>query len=148
MDTIIRTAAIYLFLLLVFRLAGKRSLADTNTFEFVILLIISECTQQALVGNDYSVTTSCLAITTLIGAGLVLGYVKQKSPMMERLLDGLPVVIVKDGQLLRQQMDKLRIDEEDILEAAHSQEGLARLDQVRYAIVERNGQITVIPREA
>ena len=146
MDTILRTVAVYAFLLLIFRLAGKRAMAETDTFDFVVLLIISEATQQALVGDDFSLTTAFIVITTLIGCGLLLAAAKQRSKGVARVIDGLPVILIKDGVLLRDRMDKLKVDEEDIIEAAREQEGLATLDEVRYAVLERHGQISIIPR--
>jgi uncharacterized membrane protein YcaP (DUF421 family) len=146
MDTILRTVAVYGFLLVLFRLAGKRAMAETDTFDFVILLIISEATQQALVGDDFSLTTSFVVITTLIGCGILLAAVKHRSKRAGRLLDGLPVILIKDGVLLRDRMDKLKVDEEDIIEAAREQEGIATLEEVRYAVLERHGQISIIPR--
>jgi uncharacterized membrane protein YcaP (DUF421 family) len=146
MDTVVRTAVVYFFLLVLFRLAGKRTVSELDTFDMVILLIISESTQGALVGKDNSLTTFFLVTVTMVGAGLILAFVKQKSEKMSRLIDGLPVVLMKDGKLLRDRMDKLRVDEADILEAAHLQEGLGTLEDIRYAILERNGDIAVIPK--
>ena len=146
MDTILRTVSVYVFLLVLFRLAGKRAMAETDTFDFVVLLIISEATQQALVGDDFSLMTSFVVITTLIGCGVLLAAVKHRSPAASRLIDGLPVLLVDDGVLLEDRMDKLKVDRDDILEAAREQEGLATLDEVRYAVLERHGQISIIPR--
>jgi uncharacterized membrane protein YcaP (DUF421 family) len=141
---VIRTLAVYLFLLVVFRLAGKRTLAQTDTFDFVIILIIGEATQEALVGDDFSLTTCFLVITTLLGVGIALAYLKQVWPRFERVLDGGPVILIEEGRMHKDRMDKLRIDEEDILEAAQLQHGIGRLEQVRYAILERNGDIAVV----
>jgi uncharacterized membrane protein YcaP (DUF421 family) len=147
MDTILRTVLVYGFLLMLFRLAGKRAMAETDTFDFVVLLIISEATQQALVGDDFSLTTSFIVITTLIGCGILLAIVKQRSSSVAKIIDGLPVILVKDGVLLRDRMDKLKVDEEDLIEAAREQEGIATLDEIRYAVLERHGQISIVPRE-
>lgn len=147
MEIILRTAGLYVFLIIIFRLAGKRALSEANTFDFVVLLIISEVTQQALVGKDYSVTTAMLAITTLVGLGLLLAAIKQKSRAAERLLDGGPVIIIHEGELLRDRMRKLHVDEDDILEAAHAQTGTPALDGIRYAVVEKDGQISIIPKK-
>jgi uncharacterized membrane protein YcaP (DUF421 family) len=144
MEPILRTIAIYVFLLVLFRLAGKRTIAETDTFDFVIILIISEATQQALVGEDFSLTTSLLVITTLIGCGVLLAYLKQRSKRLQTLMDGLPTVLVHEGRLLKERMDRLRIDEEDLLEAAQAK-GIARLEQIDYAILQRNGNIAIIP---
>jgi uncharacterized membrane protein YcaP (DUF421 family) len=148
MEMILRTLAVYAFLLIVFRLAGKRSLAETDTFDFVILLIISEATQQALVGDDFSLTTSFVVITTLVGCGILLAALKQRSRGVAKVLDGLPVILIKDGVLLHDRMDKLKVDEQDIIEAAREQEGIATLDEIRYAVLERHGQISIIPKKS
>lgn len=147
METVLRALGIYLFLLLVFRMAGKRSLAQITTFDFVLLLIIGEATQQALIGNDFSLTTAWLLITTLVGADIAISLFKQRFPRVERLIDGTPLVIVEDGKLLYDRMKKSRIDEEDIMSAARHLQGLERLDQIKYAVLERSGGITIIPKE-
>jgi uncharacterized membrane protein YcaP (DUF421 family) len=146
MDAILRGAAIYIFLLLVFRLTGKRALAQITTFDFVLLLIISETTQQALVGKDYSLTGAALLIMTLVVLDLALSLVKQRSHWFQRLTEGAPLVILENGKPLKERMSKLRIDEGDILQAARESQGLERLEQIKYAVLERSGGITVIPQ--
>jgi uncharacterized membrane protein YcaP (DUF421 family) len=145
MDAVIRAAVVYLFLLALFRLSGQRALAQVTTFDLVLLLIISEATQQALIGNDNSMTHAALLIMTLIGLDILLSLIKQRSRRVRRILEDAPLVLVDDGKLLRERMDKVRIDEEDILAAARSCQGLEKLAQVRYAVLERNGDITIIP---
>jgi uncharacterized membrane protein YcaP (DUF421 family) len=72
---------------------------------------------------------------------------KQRFPTLEQWLEGTPLVIIENGKVLRDRMDKTRVEEADILEAARSLRGLERLDQIKYAIVERNGDITIVPAE-
>lgn len=146
MDAVLRSAAIYLFLLLIFRVAGKRTLTQITTFDFVLLLIISEVTQQAMIGDDFSITQAVLAIITLVGLDISLSLWKQRSPRVERLIDSVPVLILENGQPIKERMEQLRIDESDILNAARELQGLERLDQIKYAILERSGNISVIPR--
>jgi len=76
MDLILRGVAVYLFLLVLFRVLGKRSLAETTTFDFVLLLIIGEATQQALLGNDFSVTNALILITILMGVDMIFSKLK------------------------------------------------------------------------
>jgi uncharacterized membrane protein YcaP (DUF421 family) len=147
MDAVLRGSAIYLFLLIVFRLSGKRSLGQVTTFDFVLLLIIAETTQQALLGNDFSVTNAFLLIVTLITIDIGLSLLKRHSRRVDRLLEGTPLLIVEDGRPIRDFMRKARIDDEDILHAARELQGLERMDQIKYAVLERNGGITIIPRE-
>jgi uncharacterized membrane protein YcaP (DUF421 family) len=145
-DSVLRTAAIYLFLLVVFRLAGKRTLGEVTPFEFVLLLVIGEGTQQGLLGEDFSVTNALLVVTTFVTADIGLGLFKQRLPWLERAIEGTPVVVFADGKPLQKRMVRARIDEADILAAAREKQGLERLDQIKFAVLERSGGISVIPR--
>jgi len=145
MDVILRGAATYFFVWLIFRVAGKRSLAEITTFDFVLLLIISETTQASLTDKNNSMTCTFLLILTMVGMDIGLSLIKQRVPKFERFADGLPLVILADGVPLRDRMDKERIDDEDILSAARELQGLERLEQIKYAVLERNGGISVVP---
>jgi uncharacterized membrane protein YcaP (DUF421 family) len=146
MESVIRGLVVYAFLLIVFRLAGQRTLAQSTNFELVLLLIISETTQQAMVDNDHSVMNGFLLILTLMACTVTLSILKQRYRGLEKWLDDVPLVIFENGRLHHERMDKLRVDEQDILAAAREHQGLENLDQVKYAIVERNGEITIIPK--
>jgi uncharacterized membrane protein YcaP (DUF421 family) len=146
MNIVIRVLAIYVFLLIVLRFAGKRSLAQMTMFDFVLLLILSETTQQALVGNDYSLTQAFLAILLLVSAEIGLSILKHKVPALQKWLDGTPVIIVQNGKMLKDRTNWSRIDEEEILAAARETHGLERLDQIKYAILETSGMISIIPK--
>ena len=148
MDSVLRGAVVYLVLLVLFRLVGKRSLADTGIFDFVLLLIISEAIQQALIDGDNSMTNAFLVVVTLLALNVGFSLLKQRSPLGDRLVDDVPLVIVEDGRPLKDRMDKARVDVTDILQAARQQEGLERLDQIKYAVLERSGGISVVPRQA
>jgi uncharacterized membrane protein YcaP (DUF421 family) len=147
MDTVFRAGAIYLALLLIFRLTGKRSLAQITSFDFVLLLIISETTQQAMIGQDFSVTNALLGILTLVLLDFALGLLKRWRPRLDRYINGLPLVIVADGVPLRDRMAQARVDEDDVLTAARTTHGLMRMDQIRFAVLERSGGISIIPKE-
>jgi uncharacterized membrane protein YcaP (DUF421 family) len=145
-DAVLRTVVIYLFLLVLFRLAGKRTLGEVTPFEFVLLLIIGEATQQGLLGDDFSVTNALLVVTTFIVIDISLGLAKQRTRWLERIVEGTPVVVFADGEPIRDRMKRARIDEGDILEAARVKQGLESLDQVKFAVLERSGGISIIPR--
>jgi uncharacterized membrane protein YcaP (DUF421 family) len=146
MDLVVRGIAVYLFLLLIFRVSGKRSLRNATTFDFVLLLIVAETTQQALVGDDSSVTGAFVLITVLVGTDILLSLVKRWSPRLDRLIEGQPLVILRNGVPLRRRMHVERVDEEDILTAARESHGLERLEQIKRAVLERNGGISIVPR--
>jgi uncharacterized membrane protein YcaP (DUF421 family) len=147
MDSILRATVVYAVLLVLFRLAGKRTLAEVTTFDFVLLLIISEATQQAMVGSDNSMTNSLLLVGTLIGLNILMSELKQRFPTAERVLDGMPLLIVEHGNALHDRMAKERVDVDDVLDAARESHGLERLNQIKYAVLERNGKISIIPSD-
>jgi hypothetical protein len=96
--------------------------SNATTFDFVLLLIIAETTQQALVGDDASVTGAFLLIVVLVGTDILLSLVKRWLPRVDQLLEGQPLVILRNGVPLRARMHVERIDEEDILSAAREQQ--------------------------
>ncbi|AZE54728.1 putative membrane protein [Pseudomonas synxantha] len=147
MDSVLRAAAIYLVLLVLFKVAGRRTLAELTTFDLVLLMVIGEATQQALLGEDFSLTNAVMVIVTLIAIDIGFSLVKQRSTGFARVLDGGPTVLVEEGQVLHKRLKHARLDEGDILEAARSTQGLVEIRQIRFAILERNGKISVIPYE-
>jgi uncharacterized membrane protein YcaP (DUF421 family) len=147
MDNVIRSAAVYLFMLIVFRISGKRSLSQITTFDFVLLLIISEATQQALVGNDFSVMSTFVVIGTLITLDAAFSWIQSRSPVFSRVVGSLPVVVVENGKLLEDRAKQEGLTLSEILAEGREKHGLERLDQFKYAILERHGGISVIPTE-
>jgi uncharacterized membrane protein YcaP (DUF421 family) len=147
MDSVLRAAAIYLVLLVLFRVAGRRTLSEMTSFDFVLLLVIGEATQQALLGEDFSLTNAVLVIVTLILLDVLISWVTQRSRLAGKLVEGVPMVIVADGKPLHDRMRTARIELADVLEAARHTQGLERLDQIKYAVVETSGGITIIPKE-
>ena len=146
MDAVIRAFIVYAFLLVVFRLAGKRTLAQTSSFELVLLLIISETVQQAMVDDDHSMTNGMLLSLTLVSMTIALSWLKQRFPKFDRWLEEEPLIILENGKPHKDRMDKVRVDEAEILAAARRLQGLTSLDDIKYAILESNGEITIVPR--
>ena len=145
MDAVLRAAAIYVALLIVFRISGRRTLSEITTFDLILLLIVGEATQQALLGQDYSFTNAVLVIMTLVFIDIVISFVKSRSQKVQKVLEGVPTIIVENGRSLRERMRRARVNEDDVMEAARRLRGIERLDQIRYAVLEVNGGITVIP---
>lgn len=148
MDGVIRVAVLYGFLTLLFRLVGRRTLSEATTFDLLLVLIISETTQQAMVGEDHSLTHAFVLIATLVGCDLVLSVLKYRFPRLDRIMEGAPIVLVESGKPLPERMKAVRVDVDDILEAARASRGLERLDQIKFAVMERTGEITIIPRRS
>jgi len=147
MDSVFRTASMYGFLVLIFRITGKRSLAQITAFDFILLLIIGEATQQAILGNDFSFINACVVIATLMLLELVLSLVKGRWPNLDPVLESAPLVVVDNGRLLEDRLARERVDLADVLAAARDRHGLERLDQIKYAVLEKSGGISIVPKE-
>ncbi len=147
MESVLRAAAIYIVLLIVFRIAGRRTLSEMTSFDFVLLLIIGESTQQALLGEDFSLTNGFIVIVTLLALDVAISMWKQYSGTAQRFVEGVPTVLVDNGKPLKHLMDKARVRDDEILEAARQTQGLERMDQIKYAVLEVSGGISIIPKE-
>jgi uncharacterized membrane protein YcaP (DUF421 family) len=146
-DSIVRALVVYLLLLVIFRISGKRSMSEITTFDFVLVLIISESVQQAMIDGDNSIANAFLIVITLVGIDILLSHAKQRSETLKNILDSRPLVLVQGGKLQRKHMEKERVDEEDILAAARELHGLKELDQIDHAVLEQGGTISIVPKE-
>jgi uncharacterized membrane protein YcaP (DUF421 family) len=145
MDSVLRAVAMFALLLLLFRVTGRRTLHDTTPFDFVLLLIVSEATQQAMVGEDNSITNAVLVISTLLLCNVGLSLLKIRFPSLGRVVEGVPTLLVVHGRPLRDRLARARLDEGDVLGAARELQGLERLEQIRFAVLEANGTISIVP---
>lgn len=147
MEFVVRAFVIYLFLLVLFRLTGKRMLSELSTFDFILLLIISEATQNALVGDDKSLTTGMAVILTLVMLEVAMSYLKKRFKSVEKAMEGAPVMLVDRGRVIEEHLTKTHVSRDDILQTARQHQGLERMDQIKYAVLETSGGISVIPVE-
>lgn len=147
MELFLRAMVVYLFLLVLLRLAGKRTLSEMTTFDFVLLLIISEATQNALVDDDHSLSNGLAVILTLVALDRIVAVLKRKSARMERLIEGAPLMLVDRGQVLQERLRQSNVTLEDILQAARQTQGIGTLDGIKYAVLESSGGISIIPRD-
>ena len=147
MDAVLRGLAIYFTLLVIIRLSGRRTLAQMTPFDLVIVLVISETTQQAMLGDDFAITNAIILILTLFTTDIALSYVKRWSPKTARVIDGVPTVLVADGRYDERALRGCRLDKEDVMEAARSQEGIERVSEIKFAILEVSGNISIIRKQ-
>lgn len=147
MESVIRGAAIYLVLLLIMRLSGRRTMAQMTPFDFVLLLIIAETTQQALLGDDFSITNAILLILTLIVLDIGLSYVKTWMPALGKLIDGMPTVLIRDGEIDRRALHRSRMEESDILVSARQKQGVEKMSDIKHAVLEVDSGISVVPKK-
>jgi len=142
---VVNAVLIYLFLLVVFRVAGRRTLAQTTTFDLVLILIIGDATQQALLGQDTTLASGALAVLTLVSLDVALTHLKRLFPVLDRLIEGEAVVILANGQLREQPMIANVLDADDVIAAARENHGLTDLASVREAVLEKDGKISIVP---
>jgi uncharacterized membrane protein YcaP (DUF421 family) len=140
------TSGIYLLLLVIFRIAGRRTLSETSTFDLVLLLIIGETTQQAMVGNDDdSMTSAAVAILSLVSLDMTITYLRKASPAFDHLLEGRTILLIHEGKIRQAAMDAHSLDIEDLKEAARLSHGIGDMEDVRQATLERDGKISIVP---
>lgn len=145
MNLVIRGVVIYFFILIIFRFSGKKTLSEATTFDFVLLLIISEVTQAAMIGNDYSITASIVLITTLVSIDFLVNQIKLRSKKIGKVVEGLPLIVVENGKPLKERMRLAKVEEEDVLQSARKSFGITNLHDIDYAVLETDGTISIIP---
>ena len=141
-ELMLRSALIYGFVFLLLRLLGKKHVGEMAPFDLVILLILSESVQNALVADDKSVTGGLIVASTLFGISQLMGFVTWKNKKAERFLDGVPSVLVRNGRVNKAALAKEQITHAELLEALR-REGCTALTKVRYAVLENDGAITI-----
>jgi uncharacterized membrane protein YcaP (DUF421 family) len=146
METVLRGVSIYLVLLLIIRISGRRTMSQMTPFDLILLLVISETTQQAMVGDDFSIINAVVLIVTLVSLDILLSYAKRHWPAAEQIIDGVPTLLIAEGVPDMEAIRKSRVSLEDVAEAAR-QQGIGSLDDIRYAVLEVSGHISVIKRD-
>jgi uncharacterized membrane protein YcaP (DUF421 family) len=147
MATILYAATGYFALLLAVRTLSRRPGGQLTLFEFVIIFLIGGVAIRATTAGDHSVTNCATAIMTIGLLHRFLAWLKERSPRIGAVLDGTPLVLLKDGRWQLEVMRGMRVDPEDVMAAARSKQVRSIFD-VKYAILERNGTISVITKDA
>ena len=145
MDTVIRSLIIYFVLWGLLRASGRRTLGKLTSFDFVLLLVIGGATQRALLGQDYSVTNALLVIATLVLTDVALSLLQRDFPPLSRIFNGEPMIVVEEGRPLARRMRLARVTADQVLESARRAHGLERMEQIKYAVFEASGDISIIP---
>ncbi|MCC7104799.1 MAG: DUF421 domain-containing protein [Chloroflexi bacterium] len=143
-EKIVRPLVIYLFLVAILRLGGRRELGQMNPFDLVVLLTLSNTVQNAIIGNDNSLLGGVVGATTLVVANLVVGRVLYRFPSLEGSVSGEPIVLARDGRLIPTALKQELITADEVLSAVH-RAGVASVQEVQTAYLEASGNISVIP---
>jgi uncharacterized membrane protein YcaP (DUF421 family) len=145
MDIVLRATALFAIAFLLLRLLGKRELGQMTPFEFIVLIVVGDLIQQGVTQNDFSVTAATLAIGTFAFWGVVLSWISYLFRPAERLLDGEPRVLIRDGVLLERNLKHDRLTRNEI-ESEMRLAGIASISDVAWAMLETNGKMSFIRR--
>lgn len=141
---ILRTVAVYLALLLGLRMAGKRELGQMTIFDLVVLLLLANAVQNAMVGPDTSLTGGLIAAGVLLVLNVLIAQAGVRWPRLRRAVEGSPTLLVLHGEVLTRHLRREGIDEDE-LEAALREHGVSEVDEVEMAVLEIDGSISVVP---
>ena len=144
-ELVIRSIAVYGFLILILRISGKRQIGQMAPFDLVLLLILSNAVQNSMSGGDNSLVGGLLIATVLVSINFVVGYTTYKSKKLEALIEGRPQIIIHNGKLFEDVMAKCQLTHHE-LDAALRESGCDSVKNVHSAILENNGVISVIPK--
>jgi uncharacterized membrane protein YcaP (DUF421 family) len=142
-EKLLRSVAVYTFLLVAFRLCGKRQLGQLSAFDLVVLLIISNVVQNAVIGNDNSLGGGLLGATTILLLNLLVAYVSFRFRRADRVIEHSPTMLVRHGRILRENLRRERLGPRD-LRAALRHHGVISIRDIRYAFLEEDGHVSVI----
>lgn len=145
MDIILRAAAVFLLLFVVTRIMGRRELGEMEPFDLILLVVLGDLIQQGVTQSDYSFTGAALAVATLALLTVAVSYLSFRFRRLRPLLDGRPIVLLHDGVPIDVNLRRERITVEELRAQARLQQ-IARLEDVRVAVLETGGQISFIPR--
>ena len=143
---VVRSAVVYVFLLLLLRITGKRQIGQLAPFDLVLLLVLSNAVQNSMTGGDNSVLGGLLSATTLVALNSGVALVTSRSKKAEALIEGHPVVLIHNGKLYDAMMDRANITRHE-LNSALRQAGCGGVEEVQYAVLENNGAISVVARK-
>jgi uncharacterized membrane protein YcaP (DUF421 family) len=146
LEILIRTLAVYLVVLIGLRISGKREIGQMTVFDLVVLLLIANAVQNAMVGPDTSLIGGILAAIVLLVINALVSSLRLRSPLLRRLVEGTPTLLVLHGEVIPQHMRREGIDEESLL-AALREHGVAEISGVEMAVLEIDGSISVVPMD-
>jgi len=141
-EFILRALIVYVFLAVLLRITGRRQIGQLAPFDLVLLLVLSNAVQNSMNGGDNSVSGGVLSAVTLVGVNWLVGYVTYRNKRLARVIEGRPEVLIHNGHVYRDVMRRERLTQAE-LDAALRQAGCASIDDVHFAMLENNGQITV-----
>jgi uncharacterized membrane protein YcaP (DUF421 family) len=145
MDIVFRAVILYLLIFLVTRVVGRRELSSLAPFDLILLIVLGDAIQQGLTQDDYSVTGAFIVVITIVLLQVGTSYLSFRSVPIRRVLEGEPIIILQDGQVIQRNMRRERLTVEEIAEEARQQQ-IDSLEQVAWGVLEPSGKISFIPK--
>jgi uncharacterized membrane protein YcaP (DUF421 family) len=146
MDLVLRAAAAFFFLLLLTRIVGRRELSSMEPFDLILLIVLGDLIQQGVTQSDYSLTGLLIAGSTFALLAIGVSYVSFRFRRLRPVLEGEPIIVVRDGQVIERNLKRERITVGELQAAARLQQ-IASIEDVQWAVLETGGQISFIPKE-
>jgi uncharacterized membrane protein YcaP (DUF421 family) len=145
MDLVIRATVVFFFILLVTRVAGRRELNTLEPFDVILLVVLGDLVQQGITQSDQSVTGTLIVISTITLLSVAVSWVSFRSRKVRLATEGEPLILVQDGQIIERNLRRERLTRGDLEEAARGQQ-VGSIADIRWAILEKEGSISIIPR--
>ena len=146
MQIIVRASVMFMFLWLVMRVMGRKELAELSAFELILLVVIGDLIQQGVTQQDNSITGAVTAVSTFVLWILLFSYTSFKNKRVRDLFEGVPVILVKEGEPLHKMLQYERLTLDEVKDAAREQ-GIADLRQVALGVLESDGKFSFIRYE-
>jgi len=146
LEIVLRTTIIYLLFLVSLRISGKRQLGQFTLFDIALVLLAANALQPAMTGPDQSITGGAIIVVTIFSLNRIVAEARLRIPMVQRLLEFEPTIIGRNGKWLKDQMEEPGLDLDDV-HAALREHGLIRVQQMKLAVLEEDGSISIVPAE-
>src|SRR4051794_619018 len=146
MDLVLRAIVLFAAVYLLLRVVGRRELSQLEPFDFVLLIVLGDAIQQGLTQDDYSVTGALIVITTIAAIQVALSYTAFRFKPIRVFLEGEPIVMVEDGNVIEKNLRRARIAVEELAEEARQQQ-LSSIDEIKWAVLETSGKMSIIPKK-
>ena len=143
MDLVLRAVVVFAFVVLLTRVIGKRELGSLQPIDLVLLIVLGDALQQGLTQDDYSLTGAILVVSTIALLQVFTSWIAYRFPRSRPVLEGEPIIVIHNGELIERNLQRERLTIEDIAEEARKQQ-IAQLSEVRFAVLETSGSISFI----
>jgi uncharacterized membrane protein YcaP (DUF421 family) len=145
MDIVVRAVVLYLFMVFLMRVIGRRELSTLSAVDLVLLIVLGDLIQQGLTQDDYSVTGAIIALSTIAAMQVLVSYLSFRSRRVRKVLEGHPIVVIQDGKLLEQNLRRQRMTPDELAEEMRMQ-SIANFEDVQWGILESNGSVSFVKK--